>query len=733
VGILIGTAWIGGFYARSQSKAATQPTVSVGSPGSNGSLTAAKDFAAGDWTAYDGELNGDHYSTLKQINRENVSNLKAAWTFDTKEVGGLETNPLIIDGVLYAITPSLKVIALDGASGELMWTFDSGVRGRGRDRGLAYWTDGQDRRLLVGIGSFLYAINLSDGKGIPSFGENGRVDLRKGLGRDQEYLKQSVNMDSPGIVYHDLIIVGDEVPEDYPAPPGDIRAYNVRSGNLQWTFHTIPHPGEFGYDTWPKDAWKTAGSANNWAGMALDAERGIVYVPTGSAVPDMYGADRIGDDLFSDTLLALNAETGQRIWHFQGVHHDIWDRDFPSPPALLTVVRDGKRVDAIAQTTKAGFIFLFDRTTGKPLFPITERSFPASTAPGEVASKTQPIPSAPLPFARQVFTRDMVTNRTPEAHDWALKQFDRFISQGQFIPHSVDKIDIMLPGTGGGGEWGGPAIDPANGVLYVNSNEMPRLYGLTVPPPPGSEGQRVYQDHCSSCHGANRAGAPPEVPSLNGIMTRLSDDEIAQTVRLGKGRMPPFPDINDQQTSALIQYLKVPGGRGRGGEDGPEPAAASGAAGGDENGQLVFPKDKIKTVGSLYFLDPDGYPAVVPPWGTLNAIDMNTGKYLWKIPFGEYPELEAKGMHDTGSQNYGGPVVTAGGVLFIGATVYDHKFHAFDAKTGKLLWETTLPYGANATPATYLANGKQYVVTAAGGSNYGGGKTGGTYIAFTLP
>jgi quinoprotein glucose dehydrogenase len=431
--LAIGSAWWSGSRAKAQVAAAPQKSVSVD----------GNSAAAGDWAAYNGSPAGNHYSRLRQIDRENVGKLRVAWSFDTKEVGGLETNPLIIDGVLYAFTPTRKVIALDGASGELLWKFDSGIPGAGPSRGLAYWTDGHDRRILAGVGSFLYALDPSDGKPIPSFGESGRIDLRKGLGRD--YLTQSVRMTSPGIVYHDLIIVGAAVPEDKPAPPGDIRAYDVRTGTQRWIFHTIPHPGEFGYDTWPKDAWETAGSANNWAGMSVDVQRGIVYVPTGSAVPDFYGGDRIGNDLFADSLLALNADTGQRIWHFQGVHHDIWDRDFPAPPVLLTVRHDGQQIDAVAQTTKSGFVYLFDRTDGKPLFPIKESSYPRSTVPGEVTSPTQPLPTLPLPFARQIFTEEMVTNRTPEAHAWALEQFHRFVSAGQFIPESVDKLTVILP------------------------------------------------------------------------------------------------------------------------------------------------------------------------------------------------------------------------------------------------------------------------------------------------
>jgi quinoprotein glucose dehydrogenase len=321
-----------------------------------------------DWPVINGDAAGDHYSPLAQIHRGNVSELRVAWTFDTGEKGGLETNPLVIAGVVYACTPSHKIFALDAASGKLLWKFDSGIPGRGQMRGLSYWTDGHESRIFGGVDNFLYALDARNGKVVQGFGEAGRIDLRNGLGRDPS--QSPIWLTSPGIVYKDLIIVGGAEPEEHVAPPGDIRAYDVRTGMLRWTFHTIPHPGELGYDTWPKGAWQDAGGANNWAGMSLDANRGIVYVPTGSAVFDLYGHDRIGDDLFADTLLALDANTGARIWHFQGVHHDLWDRDFPSPPALLTVLHAGKQIDAVAQTTKSGYVFLFDRTTGEPLFPI---------------------------------------------------------------------------------------------------------------------------------------------------------------------------------------------------------------------------------------------------------------------------------------------------------------------------------------------------------------------------
>ena len=694
-------------------------TVALGISGISGAQSPKTPKSPGqDWPVANGDPAADHYSTLSQINRQNVHTLRVAWTFDSEEAGGMESNPIIVKGVLYTYTPTQKVIALDAASGKLIWKFDSGVHSMQSARGVTYWTDGKESRIFATVTNFLYALDAANGKPIPSFGEEGRVDLRKELRGD--YQQQSITPTSPGIIFKDLYIIGGRNPESKPAPPGDIRAFDVHTGAIRWVFHTIPHPGEFGYDTWPKNEWLDSGSANNWGGMALDAARGIVYVPTGSAVSDYYGYDRVGDDLFSDTLLALDASTGKRIWHFQGVHHDIWDRDFPSPPALFTIKRNGAKIDAIAQTTKHGFVYFFNRTNGEPLFPIKESSYPPSDVPGEVAAATQPLPLTPEPFARQRLTEDLLSDRTPQAHAWALEQFKTYRSGGQFIPIGIDKPTAILPGLWGGGEWGGPAVDPTTGILYVNSNEMVWTEMLVPNKPARSPGESIYQNQCGYCHGGNRAGSPPSVPSLVGIDKRFTDQQIQDTIHQGRGRMPAFTTLSDDQLAALIRFLKNPDQS----EAAPGNAARNAAP--------------YRLDGFHRFIDPDGYPAIKPPWGTLSAIDMNTGKYLWKIPLGQYPELVAKGMPDTGSENFGGPVVTAGGLLFIGATIYDKKLRAFDTRTGKLLWEGDLPYSGVATPSTYMVNGKQYVVIAAGGATSMGPlrtakQSGGAYVAFALP
>jgi len=766
-----------------------------------------------DWPVYGGQVADDHYSPLSQINRSNVGKLKVAWIFHSNEKGnGFETSPLIIGRVLYGYTPTEKVIALDAKTGKQLWIFDSGVNGTQVVRGLTWWSDGKENRLFAGVANYLYALNPVDGRPIPGFGNAGRIDLRQHLRGD--YRDLSIALTTPGIIYKDLIIVGGRNPETHPAPPGDIRAFDVHTGALRWSFHTIPHPGEFGYVTWPKDAWLHTGAANNWTGMALDQKRGILYAPTGSAVSDFYGADRVGNNLFADTLLALDAETGKLIWHFQDVHHDVWDRDFPSPPSLLTVLHNGKPIDAVAQTTKQGYVYLFDRVTGKPLFPIVERPAPSSNVPGEVTSPTQPQPEFPAPFARQQLTEQMLTQRTPEANQYALKTFRSFRSEGQFVPFSVDKQTIVFPGFDGGAEWGGSAVDTKTGVIYVNANEMAWTGGLTENKKNVGPGEDAYDNLCATCHGEHREGSPPAFPSLVGIGNRLSATAIANTVHQGKGRMPSFPMLNGAGLQSLIDYLEhgseaKPDTDGDKQEMAPAVTVSHSASANDVEGAQSyadhcaichgdhregisssfpallgvgarmseaqirdrihdgkgrmpgFPKLQGKELAALLrylgvsdkataslaqanelryrftgyrkFLDQDGYPAISPPWGTLNAIDLSTGKYLWKIPFGEYPELAAKGMKNTGSENYGGPIVTAGGVVFIGATVFDRKMHAYDSRTGKLLWEALLPFAGVATPATYLIDGKQYIVIGAGGGRDPKSPSGGAYIAFALP
>ena len=667
-----------------------------------------------DWAVNGGEPNNTHSSPLAQIDRENVAQLKVAWSYDTGETGGLQTSPIIVDGVLYGLSPSQKVFAVDAATGKVVWNFDSGIKGTQPVRGLAYWAsaDGSDKRIIVGVMNFVYALNATTGKPIASFGTGGRIDLRDNLSRKDP--DPFVSLTSPVVIYKDLFIAGGRNSETLPAAVGDVRAFDVRTGKMRWAFHTIPQPGEFGYNTWPPDAYKTIGAANNWAGMTVDVQRGVVYVPTGSAAFDFYGGNRLGDDLFANCLLALDANTGKRIWHFQAVHHDIWDRDFPSHPVLLNVKRDGQNIEAVAQTSKQGFVYLFDRATGAPLFPLETKKYPASTIPGEVAAAEQSLPAKPAPYARQMLTENMLSDRTPEIHKWALDQFRDARSEGQFTPFGLGKETVIFPGFDGGAEWGGPALDPESNILYVNSNEMAWMASLGENKP-GSTAKSIYLSQCAICHGDTRKGSPPAFPSLVDIGNRLTPTQIASTIRSGKGRMNGFPGLKADQVAELVDFLT----------GAPEKEVAS--------SEPAPTEMKYRFTGYRRFLDPDGYPAIAPPWGTLNAINLNTGEYVWKINLGEYPALAAQGLTNTGSENYGGPIVTAGGLVFIGATNYDQKFRAFDKATGKLLWEAKLPYSGNATPATYMVGGRQYVVIAAGGGKDPKHPSGGVYVAFALP
>ena len=662
------------------------------------------------------------YSPLTQINRANVKRLQVAWTFDASDgtVGTeLEVNPIVVHGVLYATTASLNVVALNAATGQLVWRFDPydgrHVRGEGgRVRGVAYWGDGQDERIFVGVQQFLYALDAKTGRPIGSFGHGGRIDMRDDLRPGEKLM---ISLGTPGIVYKDLLILGSRTAESLPTPPGDVRAYDVRTGTLRWSFHTVPRPGEIGYETWPKDAWTYTGAANNWAGMSLDVSRGLVFVPTGSAADDYYGANRVGDDLYADALIALKAETGERVWHFQFVRHDIWDRDLPAPANLVTLRRDGRQIDAVAQITKSGHVFVFERETGKPLFPIQYRRYPPSDVEGEVTADSQPLPLIPEPFARQRLTEDMLTERTPEAHRAALERFRAVRSGGQFVPASLQGT-IVFPGLDGGGEWGGAAFDPATSVLYVNANEMAWIVSLVqrAPRAVATSARELYATHCAGCHGVDRKGTPPAFPSLLDLTDRLTTPEIHAVLSDGSGRMPGFARLGSDALSAIQHYILT-------GEQAQAAVATT----------VASPIDQKYRPQIDRFLDPDGYPAIKPPWGTLNAIDLSTGKYLWKIPLGEYRELAAQGMTNTGCENYGGPVVTAGGLLFIGATNYDGKFRVFDKATGALLWETMLPAPGNATPATYEVKGRQFVVIAASSGKSRGQQAPASYVAFALP
>jgi quinoprotein glucose dehydrogenase len=661
------------------------------------------------WSSYGGTPDQIRYSSLRQINRSNVRQLRVAWTYDSGERGGLQTQPIVVHGVLYAYTPTHKTIAIAADSGKLLWTFDSGIRGQGANRGLMYWANGADHRVFAAVDQYLYALDTATGRPIATFGDNGRIDLRRDLGRDPG--RQSVRLTSPGVVYRDLVIIGGRVSEGLPSSPGDIRAYSAVTGELRWSFHTIPHPGEFGYETWSVGSWRENGGANNWPGMALDERRGIVYVPTGSAAADFYGGDRIGDNLFANSLLALDAASGKRLWHFQFIRHDIWDRDPPSPPSLITLRRKGRTIDAVAQSTKHGYVFVFDRVSGAPLFPIENRRYPASDIPGERTAETQPVPTVPQPFSRQQLTSDILTTRTPDAAKWARETFATFRNGGPFLPFAVGAETVIFPGFDGGAEWGGQAFDPETGLYYVNANDLPWTGGL-APAAGSTTAAGLYRQHCATCHRDDGEGAPPQIPSLVGVGQRRSKADMIATIRNGAGRMPGFPVLAATDVEALVEYL---------------------AAGTNAATSASAPRSPYRFTGYHKFLDPDGYPAVAPPWGTLNAINLETGRYAWQIPLGEYPELAAKGLTNTGTENYGGPIVTAGGLVFIGATNFDRKFRAFDKRTGRLLWETTLPFSGNATPATYQVGGRQFVAIAAGGGKGApGSSSGGVYVAFAL-
>ncbi len=676
------------------------------------------------WEEYLGGPARDHYSTLDQIDTANVGQLDVAWIYHTRDTGEMQCNPIIIDSILYGMTARTVPFAVHAATGKEIWkvTDTTGFVAYNMSRGVSYWDDGDDRRIFYTKGPWLYALDALTGQGIHSFGEKGRVSLKSGLYPTAQ--EKFVVSTSPGTIFKDLIIMPLRVSEDPDAAIGDIQAFDVRTGKLRWVFHTVPLPGEFGYETWPPGAYKNfeIGGANNWPGMAIDRERGIVYVPTGSAAVDYYGGNRDGKNLFANCLLALDAATGERLWHFQIVHHDILDRDPPAPPNLLTIERNGKRIDAVAQVTKHGLIFVFDRVTGEPLFPIAEREVPLSWIPGEHSWMTQPFPEKPLPFARQHLTeRDL--NPFSEDREELRKIFRNSRVGTPFTPLSLSGT-LVFPGLDGGAEWGGAAVDPA-GVIYINSNEMAWHLALGKAGEGGANkkekafGRGVYDDFCAACHGQELKGNPQmNIASLVDIGNRRSTEYIRAIIRGGKGMMPSFPSLPDSSVNTLLSYLtgkKV------------KQTGQKKEAGQQESPEFPFPY-KVSLFSK--FLDSRGLPGISPPWGTLNAIDLSTGEYLWKIPFGTYPELVQQGLDYTGAESYGGPVVTGGGLLLIAGTK-DRKFRAYNKRTGDLLWETALPAAGFATPSTYAVGGRQYVVVACGGTKLGA-PPGDVYIAFAL-
>ncbi|MFK7813793.1 MAG: PQQ-binding-like beta-propeller repeat protein [Maribacter sp.] len=682
------------------------------------------------WSSYLGDSGRSHYSTLSQITPDNIQNLKVAWSYEAVDSGQMQMNPIVVDSILYGVTAALRVVALNAETGKEIWQFGDSVKvWHSTSRGVSYWENEDDKRILCTRGSDLFALNALTGEAIPSFGNNGKVDMRSGM--PESALNSFVISNTPGTIFKDIIVMPLRLSEGAGAPPGDIIAFNVITGKVEWVFHTLPEKGEDGYNTWSTDPREspTVGAANNWAGMAVDEEAEIIYVPTGSAAPDFYGGDRLGSNLYANCLLALDANTGKRLWHFQFTRHDIWDRDPPAPPNLLNVERDGKKIPAVAQVTKQGYVYVFNRITGEPLFDIEEVPMPGSTIAGEEAWPTQPIPVKPKPFARQ--SQDLTeADISPFAENKEeLLQTFRASDKRQYAPPSLTP-NFLLPGYDGAAEWGGTAADPDKGIIYVNSNEMAWNLQLAVADEIAEGtpmGQAAYKKYCVSCHQTNRKGLEASgYPSLLDLQLRKDKKEVAQIITNGKGMMTGFPQIKKVEMDALLRFLYEEEIQNNIAENSVLDGAGLERS---RKARTDSPPKEFKHTGYNKFFDSNGLPGISPPWGTMHAIDLNTGEYIWSIPFGDTPQLGEAGK-GTGCENYGGAIVTENGLLFIGATK-DGYFRIFNKHTGDLLWEYKLPAAAFATPAMYQVNGKQYIAIACGGEKLGT-KKGNQIIAFAL-
>jgi quinoprotein glucose dehydrogenase len=693
----------------------------------------SRDTSSVNWEAYKADASSSGYSSLTSINKRNVHQLTQAWVFEPRDARERsrpsrgESNPIVIDGVMYTTSAMHHVYALDAATGKQLWSFNpyevGGESAEKRGRGVTYWEEGDDKRILFTAGDKLYALDARTGKQITSFGENGIVNLNYGMRGDPKQIM--ITPTSPGIIFEDLIIIGTQIPDSniFGAEPGYERAYNVKTGKLVWVFHTIPQPGEPGYETWPPDAWKYTGGANDWGGMSLDKKRGMVFLALGSPTYDYYGGARKGKNLFGNCVVALNARTGKLIWYYQTVHHDLWDYDLPAPPNLVTIERDGKKIDAVAQVSKTGFLYVLDREKGTPIFPIEERHVPASDVPGEEAWPTQPFPVKPAPYSRQLITEDDLSDFSGNK-DSLIRYFKSLRYEGMFTPPSF-KGSITFPGSTGGAEWGGAAYDFSTSVLYVKSNDRPELGTLKKRELDKSRqsdyisGEVLYNSYCASCHGDKRQGQDI-YPSLLNLEKRMKREDALEQIKYGSGKMPPFESVIKGNEDAIIAYLFQ--------------LKDKSATNKLDTSKQVLVLDKNETPYlnvSAYrgFQDAEGHSAIRPPWGTLNAIDLNTGDYLWKVPVGNYPQLQQKGGPLTGMGSSPGPVVTAGGLVFIGGTA-DKKFSAFDKDTGKLLWEVTLPAASSSNPSTYSVKGRQYVAVSVGGTEQ---NPAGSVMVFALP
>jgi quinoprotein glucose dehydrogenase len=702
-----------------------------------------------DYPVYGGNKAGNRYSSLNQINLTNVADLRLAWVYNSADTGqagvrypdhDMQCQPIVVDGILYGVSSALKLFAVRAATGKELWKFDPfrfAAPVFNQCRGLAYWTDGKDRRLFYTAGTNLYGVDAASGSPISGFGRDGRFSLYTGLDINHPVGSLFITATSPGIVYKNLLIIGSTVSEYGDAAPGYIRAIDVRTGRLVWMFHSIPQPGDPGYETWPKGAYKYMGAVNNWSGFSLDEKRGVVYFGTGSASSDLYGGDRPGLDLFSDCILALDAGTGQLRWYYQTIHHDLWDRDIPCPPNLTTILHNGKPTDVLVQATKDGLVYVLDRDSGTSLFPVEERPVPTRGLPGEHPWPTQRYPLKPLPLSHQTVSDSDLTDLSPAAHAYVQRIFNGSAhgEKNKFLP--PDTAGTVLVGYSGGAEWGGNAVD-TEGVFYQNANDAPWLLRMVPMEERQKEiarlsmGAGLYMANCAVCHGADRKGNGREIPELINAGKRLKPQQIAAILQNGQGRMPSFPQLTDPQRAAIIGVLLDSyGGYRVAAERRDSAARGRKAEGGMAMVKESFPYN-APYVSKVWekLVDPEGYPGIKPPWGTLNAIDLKTGDYRWRVPLGEFPELTKKGIPVTGMESYGGPLVTAGGLVFIAAT-RDEMIRAFDKATGKVVWQYHLPACGFATPITYMEDGVQFVVIAAGGGR--GLKTSGDYVAFRLP